>query len=299
RTLLGEIEGIADMKLSVTGKDTVSVAGDIVPRQAVLRIEFSSEEDYSEVVHEGPRTTHYLVHFPIESNVMLRNSQIDAELSGDITIQKMGSSPIRYSGELDLLSGKFYYYSDVFDIQEGHLVFDPSEFNPRMDIHATTTIQDIDIGVSLTGTFEEPIMLIEDSEQYYSQSQLLQLLTIQKQFNEQDLSTRGLGDQSVYLFGRFLESELERSLVRSTPLLDEFEIEGSSSLLSTSGDRNLALKVGTRFSPNLYLSYKQSFSLTEPSQVGVEYRLSPNVSWVVKYDDDGYMHLKFRRKYKF
>lgn len=230
---------------------------------------------------------------------MLRNSQIDAELSGDITIQQMGNSPSRYSGELNLLAGKFYYYSDVFDIQEGQLVFDPSEFNPQMDILATTTIQDIDIRVRLTGTFKEPIMLIEDSEQYYSQSQLLQLLTIQKQFNEQDLSTRGLGDRSVYLFGRFLKSELERSLVRSTPLLDEFEIEGSSSLLTTSGDRDLAFKVGTRFSPSLYLSYKQSFSLTEPSQVGVEYRLSPNVSWVVKYDDDGQMHLKYRRKYKF
>lgn len=44
RTLLGEIEGIADLRLSVTGKDTVSIVGDIVPRQAMLRMEFSGGE---------------------------------------------------------------------------------------------------------------------------------------------------------------------------------------------------------------------------------------------------------------
>lgn len=299
RTLLGEIEGVTNLKLSVTGKDTLNIVGDIVPRQAVLRLEFSEAGEYQEVEPAGPGLTRYLVRFPISGNVLLRNSQIDAELSGDIVIQKSGNSPSRYSGELNLLSGKFYYYSDVFEIQEGHLIFDPTEFNPKMDIYATTTISGIDIDVTLSGTFDEPVMLIADSEQNYSQSDLLQLLTIQKRFNQQDLTTKGLGDQSVYLFGRFLKSEVERSLVRSTPLLDEFEIQGSASLLESSGDRDLALKVGTRPSPNLYLSYKQSFSLAEPSQVGVEYRLNPNVSLVVTYDDDGEMHLRYRRKYKF
>ncbi|MFQ6673756.1 MAG: translocation/assembly module TamB domain-containing protein, partial [Fidelibacterota bacterium] len=299
RTLLGEIEGVAELNLSVTGKDTVSIVGDILPREAVLRMEFAEDSEYGDMTSAGSTVSRYQLHFPIGGKLFLRNSQIDAELSGDMSIQKLGNGPYRYSGELDVIGGKFYYYSDVFDIEEGHLVFDPSEFNPKMDIRATTEISKINIEVTLSGDFNEPIVVIEDSEQKISQGDLLQLLTMQRRFDEQDLSTSGLSDQSVYLFGKFLKSEIERSLVRATPLLDEFEIEGSSSLLAGSDESDLALKVGTRFSSNLYLSYKQSFSLTQPSQVGVEYRLNRNVSLVVTYDDDGQMHLKYRRKYKF
>lgn len=298
RTLLGEIEGIADLDLSVTGKDTIRIVGDVVPRESVLRIEFGVESTYEDVGPEGGTVTYYALHFPIEENLFIRNSQIDAELEGDISIFKVGKDPFRYSGELNVLDGKFYYYSDVFNIQRGHLMFDPSEFNPKIDIEATTKIEGIDILVSLSGDFKEPIVNIEDSEQYFSQSELLQLLTIQKRFVEERLTKEDLSTQPVYLVGKYLESELERSLVRATPLLDEFEIEGTSSLLGPPDDSDRAIKLGTRFSSNLYLSYKQSFSLTE-REIGVEYRLNRNVSLVVTYDENGEMSLKYRRKYKF
>lgn len=299
RTLLGEIEGIADVDLSVTGRDTISVVGDIAASEAVLRMEFTDESDFEDAEEIGTVATHYDLHFPIAGNLFIRNSQIDAELEGDMTISRHGNEPYRYAGELTVAAGKFYYGSDKFDIQEGHLSFDPTEFNPRMDIRATTTISDVDILVSLTGEFDDPTLIIEDSKQFFSQGDLLQMLAVQKRFEDQDLSTEKIGEQSVYLFGKYLENELERSLVRSTPVLDELEIEGSESILNPANDRDLAVKVGTRLSSNLFLSYKQYFSLTQPNQVGVEYRLNRNVSLVVTYDEDGQVHLKYRRKYKF
>ena len=81
--------------------------------------------------------------------------------------------------------------------------------------------------------------------------------------------------------------------------MDELEIEGSESILNPSDESDLAVKVGTRLSSNLFLSYKQYFSLTQPNQVGVEYRLNRNVSLVVTYDEDGQVHLKYLRKYQF
>ena len=110
------------------------------------------------------------------------------------------------------------------------------------------------------------------------------MLTIQRRFEDEDFSTESISEQSVYIFGKYLKNELERSLVRSTPVLDELEIEGSETILNPSDDSDLAVKVGTRLSSNLYLSYKQNFSLTQPNQVGVEYRLNRNVSLVVTYD---------------
>ena len=297
RTLLGEIEGIADLDLSVTGKDTVTIAGDIVSNEAVLRMEFTGGEDYGEIPTEDGTVFNYRINFPIGDKLFIQNSQIDAEVSGNMSIQKLGNDPYRYAGELDVVEGKFYYYSDVFNIEEGHLAFDPTELNPKLDIRATTDISGEQILVSLTGELDDPVLVLEHSENFFSQEDLLQLLTLQRRFDDE--VTGNIGRQSAFLFGRFLENELEKNLARSNPLFDEFEIEGSSTLIDPTDESNLAVKVGTRLTSNLSLSYKRSFSLVQPNQLGVEYRLNRNVSLMVTYDEDGQVHLKYRRKYRF
>ena len=239
----------------------------------------------------------YSINFPIGDKLFIQNSQIDAEVSGNMSIQKLGNDPYRYAGELDVVEGKFYYYSDVFNIEEGHLTFDPTELNPKLDIRATTDISGEQILVSLTGELDDPVLVLEHSENFFSQEDLLQLLTLQRRFD--DDVTGEIGRQSAFLFGRFLENELEKNLSRSNPLFDEFEIEGSNTLIDPTDESNLAVKVGTRLTSNLSLSYKRSFSLVQPNQLGVEYRLNRNVSLMVTYDEDGQVHLKYRRKYRF
>ncbi|MBH31295.1 MAG: hypothetical protein CMG71_04805 [Candidatus Marinimicrobia bacterium] len=297
RTLLGEIEGIGDVDISITGRDTVNIAGNILPEEAVLRMEFTGGEDYSELPPEGAPVYNYKLNFPISDKLFVRNSQIDAEVSGNMSIQRLGNEPYRYAGELDVVSGKFYYFSDVFNIEEGHLAFDPTELNPRLDIRATTQISGEQIYVTLTGELDDPVLVLEHSDNFFSQEDLLQLLTLQKRFDGG--APENIGRQSAFLFGKFLENELEKSLARSTPLFDEFEIEGSAALIDPTEDQDVAVKVGTRLTSNLSLSYKRSFSLVKPNELGVEYRLNRNVSLVVTYDDDGQVHLKYRRKYRF
>ena len=297
RTLLGEIEGIGNIDLSITGKDTINVAGDIIPDEAVLRMEFSAGEDYSVIRDDSGTILNYKLNFPISDNLFVRNSQIDAEVSGNMSIQKIGNEPYQLAGELDVEDGKFYYFSDVFNIQEGNLAFDPTELNPRLNIEATTIISGEEILVSLTGELDDPVLVLQHSNNFFSQEDLLQLLTLQKRFDGN--TADNIGRQSAFLFGKFLENELEKSLARSSPLFDEFDIEGSTSLIDPLGEEDIAVKVGTRVTSNLSLSYKRSFSLVNPNQLGVEYRLNRNVSLVVTYDDDGQVHLKYRRKYRF
>ncbi|MEE2876941.1 MAG: translocation/assembly module TamB domain-containing protein [Candidatus Neomarinimicrobiota bacterium] len=297
RTLLGEIEGIGDVDLAITGRDTINITGDISPEEAVLRMEFTGSENYSEVISEGGTIFNYRLNFPISDKLFIRNSQIDAEVSGNMSIQRVGNEPYRYAGELDVVSGKFYYFSDVFNIEEGNLVFDPTELNPRLDIRATTDISGEQILVTLTGELDDPVLVLEHTDNFFSQEDLLQLLTLQKRFDGN--AADNIGRQSAFLFGKFLENELEKSLARSNPLFDEFEIEGSTALIDPTKDQDVAVKVGTRLTSNLSLSYKRSFSLLKPNELGVEYRLNRNVSLVVTYDDDGQVHLKYRRKYRF
>ncbi len=299
RTLLGEIEGVADLNLLITGKDTVSIAGDIIPSEAVLRMEFV-QDPYAETPIEGETITHYKLHFPMENgNVFLQNSQMDAEFEGTMSLYQLGNGPYRYSGEVDVRKGKFYYFSDVFDIESGRVVFDPSEFNPQLDFVATTDVSEIQIDILVSGRLDEPEIVLQANGQegFYSQGELLELLTIQRRLDGGGPAGDGFGDQSFYIFGKLLENELERNLIRSTPL-DEFEIEGSESIMGDS-DEDLSVKVGTKMTENVYLSYKQSLSFSEPYEVGVEYKLTPNVSFVISYDEDGQVQVRYRLKRQF
>ena len=58
-------------------------------------------------------------------------------------------------------------------------------------------------------------------------------------------------------------------------------------------------KFGNRTIANL--SYKKSFSLTNPDQlqIGVEYKLNRNLSLVGNMDDQGNLHFKYRYRYAY
>jgi len=296
RSLLGEIEGIGDINLAITGKDTINISGDIIPNEAVLRIEFYDENITSPQISKQVPLINYKLNIPINDKLFIQNSQIDAEVSGNMSVFKNGHEPFSYSGELDVVDGKFYYYSDVFDIQDGNLLFDPTQLNPKLNINAQTSISGEQILVNLSGFLDDPVLVLEHSDNYFSQEDLLQLLTLQKTFNG---SVDELGKQSAFIFGKFLENELEKNISRSNPIFNEFEIEGSSALIDPSNNSEVAVKVGTRVTSNLSLSYKRSFSLLKNNELGVEYRLNKNVSLVASYDENGQVRLKYRRKYKF
>ena len=296
RTLLGEIEAIGDVNLAITGKDTINISGDLIPDEAVLRMEFYDENISNRQISNNGTSINYKLNIPINDNLFIQNSQIDAEVSGNMSIFKNGTEPYRYAGELEVVDGKFYYYSDVFDVQDGNLIFDPTQLNPKLNINASTTISGEQILVNLSGFLDDPVLILEHSDNFFSQEDLLQLLTLQKTFNG---TADELGRQSAFIFGKFLENEIEKNISRSNPIFNEFDIEGSSAIIDPSNSSEVAVKLGTRVTSNLSLSYKRSFSLLKNNELGVEYRLNRNVSLVASYDEDGQVRLKYRRKYKF
>ena len=141
-----------------------------------------------------------------------------------MSIFKNGTEPYRYAGELEVVDGKFYYYSDVFDVQDGNLIFDPTQLNPKLNINASTTISGEQILVNLSGFLDDPVLILEHSDNFFSQEDLLQLLTLQKTFNG---TADELGRQSAFIFGKFLENEIEKNISRSNPIFNEPSISNS------------------------------------------------------------------------
>jgi autotransporter translocation and assembly factor TamB len=104
----------------------------------------------------------------IPSNYWIKNSDVDAELSGTINVIRERGNP-RFVGDMTILRGKGFLFDKTFLIDAGSTVtFEDIEYlNPRLNITAHTRIpgqrretdsvrEDIDLCVHVTGTLEAP-----------------------------------------------------------------------------------------------------------------------------------------------
>ena len=92
---------------------------------------------------------------------------------------------------------------------------------------------------------------------------------------------------------------------------DEIDVSGTASFISgqnlSASERDdledFKISAKKKFGNKTYanLSYKKSFSLTNPDQlqIGVEYKLNRNLSLVGNMDDKGNLHLKYRYRYAY
>ena len=163
------------------------------------------------------------------------------------------------------------------------------------------------------GLFNEGIIFDHEKNKsyyYYSEQNnmkdILELLTWGKRFEDQDLTSTGFGNQTVSVLGSLLENQLEKNLKDSEfgklGLVDDIAISGAAGLLQGADeDFEVTAKRQIGDKTFLNLSYKRSFSLTNPnqSQIGVEYKLNRHFSVVGNIDEYGNLNLKYRYRYAY
>ena len=307
RTLLGDLEGIVNVDLSFSGRDTIEIAGLIEPIDAVMYQEFVSDSDVEAVDDKDGTVINYKLNFPITGDFALRNSQIDAHLSGELSMTKFGNKSSDFGGELYVRDGKFYYYGDVFNISEGYMSLDKKGFNPYLDISAQTKINQEQIYIQLVGRLDNPQLVLESSSGF-SNSDIIELLTIRSRFEDQEISATGFGNSTQKILGAYLERQLERNILHVTGLgqaglIDNISISGTAGLIDPNSNQEFTISAERQISDNLSLnySYHRSFSLSNPTmnKVGVELRLNRYVSLVGNVDETGNMHVKYRLRYSY
>ena len=306
KTLLGDIEGIVNLDLDIYGRDTITIAGQIEALDAIMYQEFEVNDLPSSELDQDELIINYKLNFPISGNFVLRNSQIDAQLGGELSISMFGDQNADYSGELFVREGKFYYYGDIFTIASGYLAFDTKGFNPYLDLSAFTKIQDENITINLVGPLDNPNLGLESSSGF-SESDILELLTIRSRFEDQEISSSGIGSQAQSIFVAYLEKELERNFMQISGLgkfglIEDVSISGTSSLIDPSrSQEDLVIKAQVSKNLSLNYSYKRSFSFSNApyNQVGVELKVNPYFSLIGNVDELGNMHVKYRLRYSY
>ncbi|MCD6441726.1 MAG: translocation/assembly module TamB domain-containing protein [Candidatus Marinimicrobia bacterium] len=308
RTLLAEQEGIVDGQFSVIGGDTLNIEGNVDINEFIIRNEFGSSEQLLKKVLPSKTYTNINLHTIIPGNLYFRNSQLDCELEGEMWIIKHGADPYRFSGTLDIRKGKFIYYGWEFEVVHGTVIFDPTEFNPILDIEAkvnlasyvqsdtmTTQLAEDDyVVIRLSGDLQNPTLEF-DSGNKYNESDILMFLTrTGGPFNQDRLSA-----DVINVFGLYFKRQFEKNISRISGL-DEFELRTRGNLLSNRQPDQWSFVIGQKIRPNLYLKYERALSLIEPNQqLGVEYRLSRNISIVGDINQDGLLSINYIYKYRY
>ena len=302
KTLLGDVEGIVNVDVRISGRDTITIAGGIEAIDATMYQEFEINTLPTTEFEPSSKIINYKLNFPITGKFLLRNSQIDAQLGGELSISMFGEQSADYSGELFVREGKFYYYGDIFSITDGYLAFDTKGFNPFLDLSAFTTIKIEKITITLIGPLDNPKLGLESSSGF-SESDILELLTIRSRFEDQEISSSGLGSQAQSIFVAYLEKELERNFMQISGLgrlgfVEDVSISGTSALIDPTGTDDLVIKAQVSRNLSLNYSYIRSFSLTNPNQIGVEVKLNPYFSLIGNFDGE-HMHVKYRLRYSY
>ena len=310
-----DIAGIIDsMNVKVFGKDTVNITGLIEVDEATLFHEFISEDIGETLISSDGVVMSYSLNVPIKDEGKFQNSQVDAIMTGEISLAKTGNEYWNIGGEVYIEDGSILSFKDNFTGLNGYVIFDNNGINPDMDLMASTTIADEEIRLKIKGDLNNADLVLESSSGF-SESDIIELLTFGSRFEDQALSSNGFGVQATSMLGSLLETQLEKNLEEMSALKllkpDEIDVSGTASFISgqnlSASERNdledFKISAKKKFGSKTYanLSYKKSFSLTNPDQlqIGVEYKLNRNLSLVGNMDDKGNLHLKYRYRYAY
>jgi len=302
RSLIYEIEGVTDFNINITGRDTVQFSGEVAPIDVEMFQQLTTSELGVLPSEVGSTIIHYKIDFPIKGKFTLSNDQFDAVLIGDASINQFGDREMDFAGELVIEEGKFYYYGDIFTITEGYLTFDNHGFNPFLDISANTVIDGERIEISIVGLIDNSILTFT-SESGFSQSDILELLTWRKRFEDQEISSTEIGYQASDIVFSWFGSQLDKNILELSGLnrlsiLENIDVHGTTGLLTAGKDFSISAPLTDNVSVNY--AYRRSFGLLDSyHSLGIELRLNRNLSLVGNIDRSGYMHVKYRLRYAY
>ena len=247
----------------------------------------------------------YNLTIPIRGQALFQNTQVDAKVGGELNLNQTGNQDMNFGGEIFVEDGNVFSYKDNFEGLQGYITFDNKGFNPIMNLVAHTDIDDERINLRIIGGMDDLDIILE-SASGFSESDILELLTWGKRFEDQELSSTGFGNQTVSILGSLLENQLEKNLkgmpgMMAMNLVDDIDISGTASLINPDANEDFEVTAKRKIGDKTYLnlSYIRSFSLTNNAQIGVEYKLNRHFSVVGNIDDMGNLNVKYRYRYAY
>jgi autotransporter translocation and assembly factor TamB len=218
----------------------------------------------------SPLSADIRVHVP--KNAWLKGQDVNAEISGELTVRKQPGGSFLLTGPLNTLRGNYYFMGKNFIVNEGHVEFlGLKEINPNLDIEAQTRINSATIIVNLHGTAQEMVLDLS-SDPVMEESDIISYLVFGK-------ATDDLGGNQAFsvektalnYMGGLLVDEL-RTMLGDVALIDSFAIDSGNTENGIG-----AVTLGKYITPELFVSHRQSLSENEESFQEITYELTPDL----------------------
>ena len=168
---LPEKEVLASPDLVVRGSPgKVSISGEVkLPRVRVTGVRERGEVRASPdaVVVDVPAREVKKLPFALDlrvkvvlgEHVTVKMMGIDARLGGEVLVRAQGLQQVTASGEIHVVQGTYAAYGIKLDISRGKVYFAGGPVDrPTLDILAVRKVQDVQVGVSVSGTPRQPLV---------------------------------------------------------------------------------------------------------------------------------------------
>ncbi len=291
--------GIGDVMISVTGRDTVMVTGQFVPKpnEFLITDDFHSETGFKINRYKTGPVFGYDIHVPLGNVARMENSFLRGfELDGDLTISAMGNSDFRFSGTVNIIKGTFILNGTEYTNTTGSIFLDPSNSVPTVDIEALTSVNGNQYRIFLRGPLNDPNYEIrnEDTGNFITsdeQDAILRLLITGGAGNNGTI-----GETGKTLFSNYIENEFEQFIAQHSPI-DRFQVESDSALLTDFNKADVNISIAKNITQKLYMNIRSDvFSDQITNEYEVGYRINRNMSLVGRLDQNGLPHMNYRIK---
>jgi hypothetical protein len=216
-----------------------------------------------------------------EKNVWVRNPDITMELGGEVVL-KRDERGLYLRGQLQVLKGSYKIYNNKFQLTDG--TFDFSKTNtlrPEMFLYAYTPYRRegdrehrIYLNLSWPSDQREPSAKLSYDEPGYSETDIWKMLggTYVSPASGQSGNNWDAAGAAQGIATNYLERMLNAQMTDVTIDVESRAPGGRTT--AANGEREMSIAIGKYLSEDLYLRYRQGFSLQSDQEVDIEYRIS-------------------------
>ena len=293
-------------KLSISGRDTITVAGSLYIPKAEYEVDFAKIERnlYLYETTTEPLTTPYLAvnldvlipgGFTITSSPLDLTNNFRIGINGNLQIIIEPADILtQISGHLEITSGKYSSWNQNFEVRSGSIDFiNPKVLNPDINLVAAKQLGSRLFELIISGNLEKLSQQIRVSEGGREidlpMMDKIAMLTfgtdLQQVTTRTDSTLRNVGSEIVTTS---LLTAVERGTEQLTGL-DKVEITASDNILDlnrvrlNNGLRDASISFGKYLTTDLYIEYRTRFSEGIPAprlswdagnRLGLEYRIN-------------------------
>jgi translocation and assembly module TamB len=236
----------------ITGSQSPSV---IEPSKDVIIVDRKSESAV-----KSPMPIDINVHVILGDHAVVKAEGVDAQLKGDIFVTAENLNDIRGRGTIDIVKGTYKRYSIDLKITRGRAFFSggPIE-NPRLDVLALRTVQDVKAGVLVSGTLESPVIKLY-SDPAMPDSDILSYIVTGHAGGGQSKEDAPLMAQAANILLSKSQSVVLQDQMKKKLGIDVLDVETVKTTSVKTGEttsRSL-VTIGKYLTPKLYISYGQA-----------------------------------------